>query len=592
MKTRLAAVLGLLLSLAASPAMAAGPMELPRDLQELLPADPAILLTCSSLEELDAHWNEIRESFADEDDEEEVSDARSWMREEFPFFDAAVDLTRPVAVALDMGPAIMGQAPYFTFVMPLKPDFTDRATLLEDDDETTVFIQGDYMAVHSGDGYQPAGRMPAIAQDMVPGVMNAVIDLEGLLLTYRPFVEMGLAVIPVGIATTDTMPDGSVVEDPGMTQAEADALAAMIRALMDSLDRMDMGLGATGGQIRFDTRLTTLPDSPLSPGPMPDFDQALALSGLLPEGGDFLMAIAMDMTPQFDLFKDFYLLNARREGEKLGAEKGAKYAAWFEDYVGMIDLWSKPLAGSYGLSTDGMVAHAAMLSDDAPADADRLVRLIEGLSDVELGVDLTPLPGAVVDGVEVRSWKIDVDPETMTGIGGNVVDPQLSAMGRMQAEQLSAMMKRIVPGLSIATRGNHVLVAADDDPAAMAGMIAAAGKGQTRPHAALARAAQAAGPGVQEVVTGDLMAVLNWVSGFMEEAGDEDREIIEDNPIPFDGVYTIVGQKYGFAMNMDMIALKNLIRAIDEMDLDEAIEGYSDENEEEIREELEESEEG
>jgi hypothetical protein len=97
---------------------------------------------------------------------------------------------------------------------------------------------------------------------------------------------------------------------------------------------------------------------------------------------------------------------------------------------------------------------------------------------------------------------------------------------------------------------------------------------------------------VQEVVTGDLMAVLNWVSGFMEEAGDEDREIIEDNPIPFDGVYTIVGQKYGFAMNMDMIALKNLIRAIDEMDLDEAIEGYSDENEEEIREELEESEEG
>lgn len=592
MKLRLATAFGLVLLLTASLVMAADPVELPQDLQELLPVDPAILFTCSSVEELNANWTEIQEAFEDEDAEESF-DLLDWLREDFEEFDAAVDLTLPMAVALDMGPVMMGQEPYFTLVMPLKADFADRESLLEDDGETSSLIQGDYLAVHSALGYQPAGVMPAIAQDMVPGVMNAVIDLEGLLLTYRPFVEMGLASIPVGIATTDTLPSGEVVvTDEGMTQEEADALAAMIRALMDSVDRMDMGVGASGGKIRADMQLTTLPGTPLSPGPMPDFDDALELSGLLPAGGDFLMAIAMDMTPQFDVFKDFYILNMQRESEKMGAEIGPKYAAWFEDYLGMIDLWSKPLAGSYGFSTEGMVAHAVLASDDAQADADRLVSLIEGMSDVGMGVNLTPLPGTEVDGVAVRSWKIDVDPETMTGLGGTVADPELSAMGRMQADQLASMMKKIVPGFSVAVQGNHVLLSADDDPTAMAGMIAAAAKSGADANDDLAKVAKAAGPGVQEVVTGDMMAILNWVSGFMEEAGEEDWEVIKDNPIPFNGVYTINGEKLGFAMNMDMPALKNMIRAFDEMDLDDDMKGYGDESEEEVEEKMEEAEEG
>jgi len=402
---------------------------------------------------------------------------------------------------------------------------------------------------------------------------------------------MGLASIPVGIATADTMADGSVVEEPGMSQEEADALAVMVRALMDSVDRMDLGMGAKKSMIRFDMRLTTLSGSPLSPGPMPDFGDALDLSGLLPEGGDFLMAVAMDMTPQFDIFKDFYVLNMQRESEKMGDEIGPKYTAWFEDYLNSIDLWSKPLAGSYGFSDEGMVAHAALLSDDAQADADRLVNMLEGMSDIGMGVSLTPLPEAEVEGVAVRSWKIDVDPETMTGIGGDPLNPELSAMGRMQADQLAAMMKKIVPGLSIAVEGNHVLFSADDDPAAMAGMIKASAKGGADPSEDLAKVAKAAGPGVQEIVTGDMMAILNWVSGFMEEAGDEDWEVIKDNPIPFSGAYTIEGEKLGFAMNMDMPAMKNMIRAFDEMDLDDGMKDYSDENKEEMEEKIEEAEE-
>jgi hypothetical protein len=76
---------------------------------------------------------------------------------------------------------------------------------------------------------------------------------------------------------------------------------------------------------------------------------------------------------------------------------------------------------------------------------------------------------------------------------------------------------------------------------------------------------------VQEVVTGDLMAILKWVTAFMDEADQEEMAVVMDNPIPFDGVYTIADDRYGFAMNMDVKALQNLIRALDEMDLDEEI---------------------
>ena len=44
------------------------------------------------------------------------------------------------------------------------------------------------------------------------------------------------------------------------------------------------------------------------------------------------------------------------------------YARWFEDYLGLKDIWALPLAASYRFGSDGMVAHAVMESPDDGAE--------------------------------------------------------------------------------------------------------------------------------------------------------------------------------------------------------------------------------
>jgi len=591
MKTRLAAVFALALLLAASWAVA-GTIELPKDLQELLPADLGALVCFTSVEELDAQLADLVKAL-EEEDSEEVPDLTGWLTEQLPRFDEIVDTGRPLAVAIDFTPVMMGQEPYLTFVVPMKASFTERDSLGLDAPTSSFAIQGDYVAVHTGPGFVPGGGIPGLAQNLAPGVMTANLDLEGLMLTYGPFIEMGLAAIPVGVAESDTMADGTVVSNPGMTQEEADALAEMIRTLTTSVKRLDLGFGAEGGRMAMTSRLDMMPDSPLAPGPQPDFEKALELTRLLPDGGNFLMAIAMDMGPQFEVFEDFYILNMRRESEKLGPEQGEKYAAWFEQYLGSKDLWANPMAASYRFGDEGMIAHMALESKDAAGDLDQLVGLIEGLSEVGMGVTLHPVEVPEVDGIEVRSWTVEIATDEMMGFTGSPTSPELSGMGRMQAEQMTAIMQKIVPGLSLCSRGDYILIAADDDPARLTGMIQAAGQRRGAANPDAARVAKAAGPGVAEIVSGDLMAVLTWVTEFMEEIDDEEWDTIKGNPIPFDGAYTIEGNRFGFTMNMDVSAMQDLIRALDEMDLDEGFDDDDDEDDEdEMKDEDEDPEEG
>ena len=283
--------------------------------------------------------------------------------------------------------------------------------------------------------------------------MTANLDLEGLMTTYGAFIEMGLAAIPVGVAETDTLEDGTVVTSEGTTQEEADALAKMVRALTSSVKRLDLGFGSEGGRVAMDMRLDVLPGSALAPGPQPDFGEALALTRLLPGGGDFLMAIAIDMEPQFEVFKDFYLLNMHREVEKLDPEMATRYTAWFEDYLDATDLWALPLAASYRFGEDGMIAHMAMKSDKAQADRDRLVGLLEGLSDVGMGLTLVPAAAAKVDGVDVQSWTLFVRPQQDDGLHRHALQPRAVGHGphagraddRHHAEDRSRL-QRVCPG--------------------------------------------------------------------------------------------------------------------------------------------------
>ena len=99
---RLAGAVGLLALLAAAPLIAADPTELPADLQELLPANPAILVTIASVEQLDTQLADLERALADEDEDEEPLDLVAMLAEQLPRFDEIVDTGRPLAMAVDM----------------------------------------------------------------------------------------------------------------------------------------------------------------------------------------------------------------------------------------------------------------------------------------------------------------------------------------------------------------------------------------------------------------------------------------------------------------------------------------------------------
>ena len=557
----------LVLALGQGLAVAAENFRLPDDLLQLLPADPALLVAVSSADELSREWNRMAALMDPEGDPERI-DVSDMMADLVPHYEEIADTDRPVAVSMDFTPLMMGQEPYFTVFVPLKASFTGRDSLGLDTVKTVTVVKGDYAAISTAPGYTPAEVPPAFAAGLLDGVMSASIDLESVLATYGPFVEMGLAGIPVASAIPDTTASGDIVAAPGMSAEEVEALKEMIRSLMDSARRFDMSLDVEGDRLRYAINFTVLPDSPLDPGPQPDFDEALALTRLLPEGEDILQVVALDQTRQFEVFRPFYEANMKREIAQLDAEQAEKYAAWFQEYLGMVDLWAHPLASALAVSEDGMMAQVVMKTDDAAGDLERLAAMFEGLSAADIGISLEALPSVKVAGTEVRNWKVAYDESKLKGFSGTPQSPQLTGMGRMQAEQMSAFLRKVVPGVHLAAKDDLLFISADNGTAALAGMIATAGK-RGKPRADAARIAKEAGPGVQQVVSGDLLAILNWVTEMMEDLDQKERDTIAGNPIPFAGALTIADAVYGFEMAMDMEAMGRLFQAARAMDLED-----------------------
>ncbi len=213
----------LVLALGQGLALAAENFRLPDDLLQLLPAEPAALVVFSSVDDMSREWNRMA-AMMDPEGSPEPIDVADMMSEHLPRFREIVDTGRPLALSMDFTPLMMGQEPYLTHFVPLKASFTDRDSLGLDTVETVTVIRGDYAAISTMPGYTPADSPPEFAAGLLDGVMSASLDLESVLATYGPFVEMGLAGIPVASVIPDTTASGDIVDAPGMTAEEAEAL--------------------------------------------------------------------------------------------------------------------------------------------------------------------------------------------------------------------------------------------------------------------------------------------------------------------------------------------------------------------------------
>jgi len=551
--------------------------QLPEDMQKLLPTNPAFIVAITSVNDLDRQWQAI-EAMLDEGSGE-PTDLVGTLSEHMPQFADFADMDRPLAFVMGLPDLMGGQEPAFTFIVPLteRPPRADIKMVL-DVEGVTYAKEGDYLAFSRDPLFAPAAEVPDLVKGLSPGFITARLDFKLVIDEYRPMAEMGLGAMANAPAPTDTSDTGEVTPNTGMSPEEVAALQDMARSLMDSARRFDLALRIEGETLTLHTGFSVHPGSVLDPGPQPSFEDALQLTRLLPSGGNIIQAMALDQTRQFEVFKRFYSASLEKEIAKMPPEQGAAYGAWVDSYLESIDLFANPMASSITMSAEGMAANVVMECDDASANLERFAGLFDGLTAADIGIKLKKMPTGKVAGVEVRSWTVQYDAEKLAALSSEPMNPQMSGAGRLQAEQMIAFLRKVTPNINMAVRGDNLILSADPDPANLAHMIQEAGQRRGAAIPEVAAVAAKAGPACQQVVTGDLMSVLAWVTEWMEELEDEEFATIEGNPIPFSSAYTIDGADYGADWTMDMQAVQRFIKAIQEMEALEDLHGDYDDD--------------
>lgn len=551
---RLSALLLMLISLATfQVAMAAEKFDVPADALALLPADPAAVVAVTSVDAMVDQYNAIMAAI----DEDAISraDLIEGIESELPRFSEFVAMDRPLVFVSGIPNLMGGGEPPLTFIVPLNPDFKDREAMLTEAGFAAHAVIGDYLAVSTVPTYAPATTPPDLAAHLAQGVITATLDLEMVVLNFRPFIEMGLAGIPT---QSDANPDG-------MTAEEVESLATTLRNVLDSVTRLDLSLGRDDNLITWHTGLGVVPGSALDAGPQPDFSRALDLTKALPTDADFLQVIALDQTLIFEAFRDYYLITMKGALSGMAEDQAARYGAWVENYLSSMDLWASPMAAALRMDDDGMAGHVIMEPDDADAGVEKLSEILNGMSELGIGYTLTQRENEKIGGVKFRAWDVDFDLEQFETVMPQGISPAMSGTDRMQAEQMVSILRKIMPVIYLGAKDGKLFIASDADTDALERMVKAAGK-RGKPAASVAAIADKTGPACQQVITGDMLAIINWVTELMEEIDDEQRTLMEGNPIPFEATFTINNPDFGFNMGMDLEAMGNLIKAAKELD--------------------------
>ncbi len=559
--------------------------EMPADMQKLMPADPVFIMAVTSVNDLDRQWRAIEEMMDDGHSAERV-DIVGMLSKELPQFAEYADLDRPLAVAMGL-PALMGgQKPPITFIVPLSESFNDQVKEEMEAEEMLHFFEGDYVAFSMDPAFTPSGRAPELAAALKAGFVTATLDLDAVLQSYRPLADMGLDSMGNSPAVADTAGGAEDAAPPAVNAEEIRAMQDMARAIMDSARRLDMALQIEDDALTLVTGFSVHQGSPLDPGPQPEFEQALQLTRLLPAGGHILQAMALDQTRQFEIFRPFYIATTEKEIAKMEAEQGEAYRAWVQSYLDSVDLFANPLAASIRMDGEMVVANMVMECPDAAAALDRFAELFDGLTAADIGLGLKKMPTGKVAGVEVRSWTVTYDAEKLAGYSQEPRSPHLSGAGSMQAEQMIAVLRKVTPNVNMAARGDYLVFSADPNTSNLSHMIQLAGQRRGAAIPEVAAAAAAAGPFCQQVVTGDLMSILTWVTEWMEELEDEEYAAVKGNPIPFTIAYTIEDADYGADWTMDMPAVQRLVKAVQDIEAQHDDQDDDQGDEEEVETEI------
>jgi len=526
-------------------ALAAESVDLPADLVSLLPENPAALVAMSSLNELADEYVNITRAVGAESTREDVF---AIFGELLPNAAVVLDLDKPLVVAVGLPNIMAGENPPFTYILPLRPGFKDYESLGGDG----VMVRrtaGRYLALADWAGYSPAAEAPALLAGLTPAAVAATVDLAQIIQTFGPFVDMGLAMIP-------TEED----EDPALMAALADA----VHAGLASLNRWDMSLDHDGGYLSLYNGLKVNPGSALDLGPQPDFDRALALSGALPADADFLQVVALDQSRVMQAFEEYYVLSMQNSLVGLDDEQATKVGAWFRDYMDQMVIWASPMAAALSIDGPQLAAHAVFEPAD-PAAATTLTQLLDEMNDLGIGYSLTRQKDRKIAGVKFRMWDVEVDEDQVAKMMPESTGPDVMGAERMQAGQMLAILEKVTAPVYLGTDHGRLFLATADDTADLARMVKnARHKGKPRPL--VAAVAAKSGPACHQVLAGDLLSVMRWMTGVVDELEADDLAFLTGVSIPFEASVTVDEPGFGVKMGMDVSSLGQLVAMVQAME--------------------------
>jgi hypothetical protein len=345
-----------------------------------------------------------------------------------------------------------------------------------------------------------------------------------------------------------------------MSAEQAAATAELLRLVMDASRRMDLSLDLDEKTMVVDSRFDMVPGSELVPGPQPDFQRALALTGSLPGDAHMKMALAVDQTQYLAMSMDSYRASMATDLQKLPPDLAAGIAEWFDGYAETLRYLSVPVALGLGMGMDGIEAQIVAETAEADAFLDHLDSQLRILGGLEIGLTVTPIEPLDIDGTTVRGWDLAWDDMLLAAVM-NTAEATDTRPTQGQLAQTMGLLRRLSPNLRAFDAGGMVVVTTTSDWRDV-GMVLAYVRDPRKPDAQLAALAAAGGPATQEVVQGNLGLILVW---FMEAMGVGDEAMLaslRDEPLELTMTMVVDGPRAGNTMTLGVQGLRRAVRAL------------------------------
>jgi len=474
-----------------------------------------------------------------------------------------IDQDRPLAMALTIPNMMSGQQPVFAGVIPVKGDKLDSEQIPETLPVATILQENGYVLLSQAPAFEETAEPTRLLGHLTDNPITVCLDLKSVWANFGPMLDFILAAMNAPQPPAEGQDEPA---PPAMTREQTVAMGDMIRDVMNSADVVTMAADFRGEQILFSEEFATLPGTPMSPPPQPDFTEALELTRLLPHDADWVVAYALDFGPMMEIYKEFYRTSLEMQFQALGEESSASLADLLETNFKFMDKSFAPTALAMKMrdSKPGIVY--AMKTTEAAEYIAMQEQSSEKAGAAVPWMKITPVQGLEVDGLEVHAWDYEWDAEALMEFTGQNQDENL---GPENFATLTSFLEELMPGLRMTSRNDLLLASLSRDLAPLADMIEQSRHKREAVNPKLARLARKAGSGCQAVFQGDITTILTMVFSLAAEMSDEDIPTVDLDPLPLSYVVNIDQDSYRTEYRLGLQGIDKLVAFLKELDDDD-----------------------